>query len=71
MQKRLRKRLIIASLSIVSMGLVLFIGDQLISDSVSEQIVLEESKNEKSRGKYAEENSEKAKFLSAKNLNSI
>lgn len=71
----MRKRFIITTITVVSMGIVLFIGDQLSSSDTpkkSEELAVEEVQVVKrSRGKYAEENSEKTRFFNTRNLHAI
>ena len=68
LKKHLNKRVVITGLSIVAVGVVLFIGGQLGSNqsrgNISESFL---PKNDvKKAGKYAAQNSEKAKFFAAK-----
>lgn len=67
-KRRSRKRVIITTLSAVSIGVMLFIGGQLGSENsqgnVAQATIQKADKN--TRGKYAAENSEKVKFLADK-----
>lgn len=65
MKKRLRKRFIITTISAFSLGIMLFIGGQLGGADHSIQTI-SKAASKKGSGKYAAENSEKAKFFSSK-----
>jgi hypothetical protein len=60
---RLPRRFIITTLSAVAVGVLLFIGAQLDTLSTKEISAIV-NKNQKKPGKYAYENSPKAKFIS-------
>lgn len=67
LKSHLNKSVVITALSIVSVGLVLFIGGQIGTAKSRENISEAFLKVDKKKpGKYAAQNSEKAKFFAAK-----
>ena len=73
MKKHLRKRYIVTTVSAASIGVLVFIGGLVGSSQSDTQNISEmtQPKVEKKRGKYAAENSEKARFFAAQKMGNV